>query len=182
MKCRLRDTYPYLLSRIATPNDKQKTFGIIGIFPYYKDIPIIPKAVPMALEPIIIQQQQQVSREELARSKQAITELQYHYDNYESQLRLLQNNMTTEEDAVQYASLMLELNRCRDNLNRHITSYNQLIQLANVQFPSTRLGDQAKREIYHFYHSGRYTQVELASQYGVQQSTISKIVNGPQPS
>jgi hypothetical protein len=38
----------------------------------------------MQFEPIIQQQQQQVSREELARSKQAITELQHHYNSYEA--------------------------------------------------------------------------------------------------
>jgi chromosome segregation ATPase len=135
----------------------------------------------MQFEPII-QQQQQVSREELARSKQAITELQHHYNSYEAQLRLLQSNMKTEEDSIKYASLMLELNRCRDNLNRHINAYNELVQLANVEFPTNRLSEQAKKEIYHFYHSGRYNQNQLASQYGVQQSTISKIVNGSQPS
>ncbi|MBS3799099.1 hypothetical protein [Pseudoalteromonas sp. BDTF-M6] len=135
----------------------------------------------MHFEPIIQQQQQQITREELARSKQAITELQHHYNTYEAQVRMLQSNMKTEEDAIQYSTLMLELNRCRENLNRHINAYNQLVQLANVQFPTSRLSDQAKKEIYHFYHSGRYNQVQLASQYGVQQSTISKIVNGPQP-
>lgn len=135
----------------------------------------------MQFEPIIQQQQQQVSREELARSKQAITELQHHYDSYEAQLRLLQSNMKTEEDSIKYASIMLELNRCRDNLNRHINAYNELVQLANVEFPTSRLSEQAKKEIYHFYHSGRYNQNQLASQYGVQQGTISKIVNDSQP-
>jgi hypothetical protein len=136
----------------------------------------------MHFEPIIEQQQQQVSREELARSKQAIAELQHHYNTYEAQLRMLQSSMNTQEDAVKYASLMLELNRCRDSLNRHITAYNQLIQLADVQFPTSRLSDQAKKEIYHLYHSGRYNQIQLASHYGIQQSTVSKIINGPQPS
>lgn len=134
----------------------------------------------MNFEPVIQQQQQQITREELARAKQAITELQYHYNNYESQLRLLQHNMKTPEDALQYSNLMLQLNRSRDDLNRHIQAYNQLIQLANIEFSTAKISEQAKREIYHFYHSGRYNQNQLASQYGVQQGTISKIVNTPQ--
>jgi len=137
----------------------------------------------MHFEPIIQQQQQQqqVSREELARARQAISEMERHYSNYETQIRLLQSNMRTEEDAVKYATLVLELNRCRDFLNRHINAYNELIRLANVEFPTSKLSEQAKREIYHFYHSGRYTQTQLAHQYGVQQGTISKIVNGQPP-
>ncbi|MBT2772120.1 hypothetical protein J7J47_07720 [Halomonas sp. ISL-60] len=129
----------------------------------------------------IQQEQQQVSREELARSRQAITEMEHHYSNYEAQVRMMQNNMKTDEDALKYANLMLELNRCRDNLRRHIDSYNELVRIANVQFPTTRLSDQVKREIYHLYHSNRYTQVQLAQQYGIEQSTVSKIVNGQPP-
>lgn len=132
-------------------------------------------------QPIIIQEQQQISREDLARSQQAIAEMQHHYNTYQAQVNILQNNIITQEDAHRFSGLLLELNRCRDSLNRHIAAYNELVSLANVQFASSRLSDQAKREIYHLYHSGRWTQIQLAGQYGVQQSTISKIVNGQAP-
>lgn len=135
----------------------------------------------MTIPTYIQQEQQQVSREQLARSRQAIAEMEHHYNNYEAQMRMMQSNIRTEEDALKYASLMLELNRCRDNLKRHIDSYNELVRIANVQFSTTRISDQVKREIYHFYHSKRYTQMQLAQQYGVDQSTVSKIVNGQPP-
>ncbi|MDN0008060.1 hypothetical protein QVM88_17385 [Providencia stuartii] len=134
----------------------------------------------MAIAPFNHVMEQQISREQLARTRQVIEEMQIHYNNYENQVRMMQHNIKNQEDALAYSSHILELNRCRDNIIRHINSYNQMIQLANVQFKSN-LSDQAKREIYHFYHSGRYTQDQLAAHYSVQQSTISKIVNGPAP-
>ncbi|MBE5213312.1 hypothetical protein IG611_01350 [Pectobacterium sp. A535-S3-A17] len=125
--------------------------------------------------------EQQITREQLARTRQAVEEMRLHYDNYEQQVRLMQNNIKTDEDAVRYSSLLLELNRGRDNLNRHINSYNEMVRIANLSFTS-RLSDIAKREIYHLYHSGRYTQDQLAAHYGIQQGTVSKIVNGQPPS
>ncbi|HED3065074.1 TPA: hypothetical protein R4057_002027 [Kluyvera ascorbata] len=134
----------------------------------------------MAYEPYVFQQQTQVSREELARARQAIHEMEHHLANFENQVRLMQSNVKTDEDAVKFSSALLELNRTKDALQRHVSAYNDMIRIANVEHTS-RLSAQAKREIYHLYHSKRFTQDLLAAQYGVQQSTISKIVNGPMP-
>ncbi|WP_152998348.1 hypothetical protein [Pantoea stewartii] len=134
----------------------------------------------MAFEPYVYQQQTQVSREELARTRQAIHELEYHLTKVDSYVRMMQSTITSPEEMHKYSSAVLELNRGRAELQRHINAYNDMIRIANVTH-SSRLTEQAKREIYHFYHSGRYTQDQLATQYGVQQGTVSKIVNGPVP-
>lgn len=128
-----------------------------------------------------IAQQQQITREELARARQVIVEMQHHCSVYENQVLMLQRTIKDPKDALELARCIVELNQKKEALDSHIHAYNRLIQLANVEFPNNRLSDQARREIYHLYYSGRYTQVQLAEQYGVQQSTISKIINNPQP-
>ncbi|HFP9398650.1 TPA: helix-turn-helix domain-containing protein [Klebsiella michiganensis] len=134
----------------------------------------------MSFQPINQPYQQQITREQLARTRQALDEMKLHYDNYEAHIRQMQHNIKTPEDSIKFSTHILELNRCRDNLIRHINAYNEMIQISNLQF-SSRLSEQAKTEIYHFYKSGRYTQEQLAAQYGVTQSAISKIVNGSVP-
>jgi hypothetical protein len=52
--------------------------------------------------------------------------------------------------------------------------------MANVNFGKT-IPDQCRREIYHFYHAGRYNQTELVSHYAISQSAVSKIVNAQAP-
>lgn len=138
----------------------------------------------MSYEPYMYQQQTQVSREELARTRQTIHEFELHLNRLDQQVRMMQTALNSQDDIQRYSNLLFELNRGRAELQRHIKTYNEMIRLANVTHTS-RLSEQAKREIYHLYHARRYTQDQLALQYGIQQSTVSKIVNGsapPQPS
>ena len=88
--------------------------------------------------------------------------------------------ISTQEESIKYGSLLLELNRSREDLNRYYKSLNEMMQMANFNF-GKRIPEQSKKEIYHYYHAGRYNQNELANQYGVAQGTINKIVNGNSP-
>jgi len=135
----------------------------------------------MTFQPYSYQQQNEVSREELARTRQTIHEMERHLNNLDRNVRMMQSNVKTPDDAVKYSSALLELNRGKEDLQRHINSYNDMIRIANITHTS-RLSEQAKREIYHLYHSKRYTQDQLAEHYGVQQGTVSKIINGSIPS
>ncbi|MGJ0637612.1 hypothetical protein [Xenorhabdus bovienii] len=65
------------------------------------------------------------------------------------------------------------------NLVQHHNILNQM--LAMIPMDSSRqISDHVKREIYHLYHAGRYTQEQLAAHFGVSQST-HRIVTGEAP-
>jgi hypothetical protein len=121
-----------------------------------------------------------IQRHEIARIRQTINDLEQHFNTIYQTATYLGQNLRTHEDTIRYASALLELNQTRDSLQRHYSALNEMIQLANIDFGKT-IPDQSRREIYHLYHAGRYTQAQLATQYQISQSAVSKIVNGLAP-
>lgn len=127
-----------------------------------------------------IQYQQQIQRHEMARLQQTISEMQWHLNGLYQRATLLGQTMQTEQDRYEYANLLFQLNHTSTALNSHIDYLNQMISMANINF-GKNIPDQCRREIYHLYYAGRYTQSQLAAQYNVSQSAVSKIINGPAP-
>jgi hypothetical protein len=127
-----------------------------------------------------VQQVTQAQRHEIARIRQLISEFEWHLRDLHQRATVIGRTMQTQEDSIKYANLLLELNRTSEALNSHYQSLNQMMQMANFSFGKT-IPDQCRREIYHLYHAGRYTQAQLASQYQISQSAVNKIVNGPVP-
>ncbi len=123
---------------------------------------------------------QQINRHEIARTRQFIDDLIYQHDNLDRYIHSFNFDPANREAFTQYSNALYQLNLLKTNIQENITHYNELINGVNTNF-SKSLPDQCKREIYHLYHAGRYTQEALAGHYGVHQSTISKIVNGDAP-
>ncbi|MEC4748581.1 helix-turn-helix transcriptional regulator [Methylomicrobium sp. Wu6] len=130
--------------------------------------------------PAYIQIEQQNRRHEIARLHQFINELENHIATLHSRLVYLGQGLSTPDQCNEYAQLLWRLNQDTANLNAHRLHLSSLIELANVSY-GKNLSEQCRREIFHLYHAGRYTQAQLAKQYGVSQSAVSKIINGPVP-
>lgn len=122
----------------------------------------------------------QVQRHEIARLQQLIQEAENFNANAYQRLVVLAQNIKTQEDMQAYANLQLQFNMSRNAAMQHYATLQQMLQLANVD-NGKQISEQARREIYHMYHMGRYNQNELAMQYSISQSAVSKIVNGPAP-
>lgn len=122
----------------------------------------------------------QVQRHEIARLQQLIHEAENFNANAYQRLVVLAQNIKTKEDAQEYANLQLQFNMSRNTAMQHYATLQKMLQLANVDY-GKNISEQARREIYHMYHMGRYNQNELAAQYGISQSAVSKIVNEPAP-
>lgn len=131
--------------------------------------------------PSYMQQEQQNQRHHIARLQQVIFELENHVAGLHNNLAYLGRNMRTQNDTVQYVNLLLELNQKLPTLEGYRANLVQMIAMANISYSGTTIPDQCKREIYHLYHAGRYTQDQLARHYGCSQSAVNKIVNGPAP-
>ncbi|WP_038497454.1 helix-turn-helix domain-containing protein [Janthinobacterium agaricidamnosum] len=134
---------------------------------------------PQALSPIYAQAPQ-VQRQEIARIRQLIQEMEFHRNNMYSQLSIMAPRIATPEDQLQYVGLMTKIRETEAALGQHIQYLNQMLALVPMDF-SRQISDQVKREIYHLYHASRYTQEQLAEHYGVSQSTVHRIVTGEPP-
>lgn len=130
--------------------------------------------------PAYTQIAQQNQRHEIARLYQFVYELENHVATLHNQLVYLGQVLSTQEQRMSYAQLLLELNTSNAALDSHRKNLNAMIQMANINFGKA-IPDQCRREIYHLYHAGRYTQAQLAGQYGISQSAVSKIVNDTAP-
>ena len=122
----------------------------------------------------------QMQQHEVARMRQFMHELEFHRGNLYQQLNLLAPRISSAEDQLQYAGLIQQIRETEASLAQHHQTLTQLLALVPPE-NSRQISDQVKREIYHYYHVGRYTQEQLASQYGVSQSTVNRIVNGEPP-
>lgn len=129
-----------------------------------------------------VQQSQQIQRHEVARMQQFVFDLEKHINDLHKHVTYIGQTMSSQEESMKYSSLLLELNQTISSLNTHKQTLNQMLQMSDINFGKT-IPDQSRREIYHYYHAGRFSQAELARQYGVSQSAVSKIVNSlaPQP-
>ena len=129
-----------------------------------------------------LQQEQQVQRHEIARLQQVIQEMEWHYKNMHQRVFWLSQTLSDEASIKEYGDSLLTLNQTANALKQHYEALNKMMQLADFNF-NKNISDHCKREIYHLYHAGRYTQADLAHHYGISQSAVSKIVNGlpPQP-
>ena len=127
-----------------------------------------------------IRQAPQIQRHEIARMQQFVLDLENHVDTIHQKLTLIARTMSSEEDRLRYTTMLLDFNKTIDSLNEHREKLNEMLSMADTNFGKT-IPEQCRREIYHLYHSGRYSQVELANQYDISQSAVSKIVNGSMP-
>ena len=127
-----------------------------------------------------VQQAQQIQRHEVARMQQFVYDLEKHVNDLHRHAAYLGQTISTQEESLEYSSLLLKLNQTINSLESHRETLNQMLLLANVSF-GKNIPDQSRREIYHYYHAGRYSQAELARQYGISQSAVSKIVNSQAP-
>lgn len=127
-----------------------------------------------------IQVEQQNQRHEIARLHQFVVELENYIATLHHRLAYLGQVLATPEQQMEYAQLLMNLNGSMATLHQHRANLNAMITLANLSFGKT-IPEQCRREIFHLYHAGRYTQAQLAGQYGISQSAVSKIVNGPVP-
>ncbi len=127
-----------------------------------------------------VQQAQQIQRHEIARMQQLVTDLESHVQTLHQRATFIGQTLTTPEEAQQYSNLLLELNQTNASLQQHYNALSQMIQMANFDFSKT-IPEQCRREIYHLYYAGRYTQSQLATHYQISQSAVSKIVNGQAP-
>ena len=126
------------------------------------------------------QMEQQNQRHQIARTRQVIYELEQHTANIHGQLTYLDTNLTPE-NALDYTNLLPKFRSSFDELQNYKNNLVALMSMMPIEFSKT-ISEQCKREIYHLYHAGRYTQNELANHYGISQSAVSKIVNGEPPS
>ena len=122
----------------------------------------------------------QVQRHEIARIRQFMYELEQHCANMYQQLSILATQIATSEDQFRYVGLLQEIRKTEQSLVDHNNYLAQMLTMVPTDF-SRNIPDQVKREIYHLYHAGRYTQEQLAHHYGVSQSTVNRIVNGEAP-
>lgn len=127
-----------------------------------------------------VRQAQQIQRHEIARMQQFVLDLENHIDTIHQELTLIARTMNSEEDRLKYTTLLLDFNKTIDGLNDHREKLNEMLIMADTNFGKT-IPDLCRREIYHLYHAGRYSQIELANQYDISQSAVSKIVNGGMP-
>ncbi|MHC3431698.1 hypothetical protein [Delftia lacustris] len=122
----------------------------------------------------------QMQQHEIGRLRQFIMELEFQQNNLASHLNLLAPRITTPEDQLQYVKLLAQYNQNKSTLDQQVTTLQKMLAL--VPMDSGRaISDQVKREVYHLYHASRYTQDALAAQYGISQSSVQRIVNGPAP-
>ncbi|WP_333689273.1 hypothetical protein [Methylococcus capsulatus] len=128
----------------------------------------------------IYSQAPQVQRHEIARIRQFIQELEFHRANMYQQLSILAPQIATAEQQFQYVGLIQKIRETEQALVQHSQYLNEMLNLVPMEF-SRQVPDQVRREIYHLYHAGRYTQEQLASHYGVSQSTVHRIVAGDPP-
>lgn len=131
--------------------------------------------------PAYIQNEQQNQRHEMARMQQIIFELEHHIATVHNRLAYLGRVLSTEEQRLEYVNLLTRLNTAIPHLESYKATLASMMQLAPMSYGKVSIPDQCRREIYHLYHSGRYTQEQLGAQYGCGQSAVSKIVNGPAP-
>lgn len=139
--------------------------------------------VPVPVAPYnyeYVQQAQQIQRHEVARMQQFIFDLERHVNDLHRHVTYIGQTISTKEESLEYSSLLLKLNQTISSLDSHRETLNQMLILADISFGKT-IPDQSRREIYHYYHAGRYSQAELARQYGISQSAVSKIVNSQAP-
>lgn len=122
----------------------------------------------------------QVQRHEIARIRQFMYELTQHRDNMYRQLSMLAPQIATSKQQLEYVGLIQKIRGTEQALTEHNNYLNQMLAMAQPEY-SRQIPDQVKREIYHLYHAGRYTQELLAEQYGVSQSTVHRIVTGDAP-
>lgn len=127
-----------------------------------------------------VQQAQQFQRHEIARMQQLIHDTEWHMQGLQQRIMALGQTLMSQEQSQEYGRLLWELNITNQNVIKHYDVLNQMLQMANCNF-SKNIPEQCKREIYHLYHAGRYTQEQLASHYQISQSAVSKIVNGSAP-
>jgi hypothetical protein len=110
-----------------------------------------------------------------------ICELEHHIATVHDRLAYLGRELSTEEQRLAYVNLLAQLNTAIPQLKAYKETLGSMIQMTAINYGKTAIPDQSRREIYHLYHSGRYTQEQLAVHYGCGQSAVSKIVNGPAP-
>lgn len=130
--------------------------------------------------PAYVQFEQQNQRHEIARLQQFVYELENYIATVHQRLVYMGSTLQSHEQVLEYSRLQFEFNQSYKSLREHQTTLSQMISLAAPSFEK-QISEQCRREIYHLYYAGRYTQVQLAAQYGVSQSAVSKIVNGPAP-
>lgn len=130
--------------------------------------------------PAYIQVEQQNQRHEIARLYQFVYELENHIASVHQRLAYLGRELITQEQRLEYAQLLQNLNGSITALHEYRANLNSMLELANINFGKT-IPEQCRREIYHLYHAGRYTQAQLAGHYGISQSAVSKIINGHAP-
>lgn len=122
----------------------------------------------------------QVQRHEIARIRQFMHELEMHRANLYQQLSILATQIATPEDQLRYVGLIQKIRETEASLSDRQNYLTEILAMVPTEF-SRNIPDQVKREIYHLYHAGRYTQEHLAAHYGVSQSTVNRIVNGEAP-
>ena len=122
----------------------------------------------------------QVQRHEIARIQQFMQELDFHRTNMYQQLSILATRISTPEQQLEYAGLIQKIRDTEENLVSHNNYLNQIMSMIPMEQPR-QVSDHVKREIYHLYHAGRYTQDQLAQHYMVSQTTVHRIVTGDAP-
>jgi len=122
----------------------------------------------------------QVQRHEIARTRQFMCELEFHRTNMYQQLSILATQISTPEQQLEYVGLLQKIRATEQSLVQHNEHLTKMLAMVPAEFSRT-IPDQIKREIYHLYHAGRYTQEQLATHYGVSQSTVHRIVTGEPP-
>jgi len=130
--------------------------------------------------PAYVQYAQQNQRHEIARLQQFVFELENYVATVYQRLVYLSSTLNPEQ-LMEYSRLQLDFNQSLQSLQQHQATLSKMLSLATPSFEK-QISEQCRREIYHLYHAGRYTQVQLGAQYGVSQSAVSKIVNSPAPS
>lgn len=123
----------------------------------------------------------QVQQHEIGRIRQFITELEFQQKTLISQLTILSTNITSDNDQLQYIQLIQQYNQNKDILSQQVTTLQKMLALFPSDQGRSQISEQTKREIYHLYHAGRYTQEALAIQYGISQTSVQRIVKGQPP-
>ena len=119
-------------------------------------------------------EQAQITRSDVADVKRSIQTLNKQADHIR---RSLDQQLTTSSRIEPNTTVHI-INK-RNDLNMVNQQIKQLEVKLSSYMPtpsSAKLNDKEQQEIRGLYSSGRYTQKELAEQYGVTQPTISDIV------
>lgn len=120
----------------------------------------------------IYNQRAEYSQNSIRSLKTALLELQNFYNEHFNNLNLrcMSGDISQQEFFDEQRNLSEMMSQIK-GLEAQIAQFNEAQGIKRGQ-----LSDQEKTQIYHYYKTGNYTQVQLSKMYGVTQAAISGVL------